>query len=121
MDAQKRSSRYLEDGSFFRLNFLTLSYDLPSDLLKKVMVKSASISVSESNSETIFAIRMVKDKDYEDYYMAQYSVGGIYSMIDDNGWGEMYPSYSYLSLLDENESDLRHAFIVDQVKEPESL
>ncbi len=71
--------------------------------------------VPESNTETIFAIRMVKDSDYEKYNMDYYSVGSIYAQINDEGWGEMYPSASYLDLLHENDTDLRQAFIVDQV------
>ncbi|MDH6312124.1 hypothetical protein M2137_000887 [Parabacteroides sp. PFB2-10] len=74
--------------------------------------------VPESNTETIFAIRMVKDKDFQDYHMAWYSVGSVYAKINENGWGEMYPSSTYMELLNENESDLRHAFVVDQVKAP---
>jgi hypothetical protein len=71
-------------------------------------------AVPESNTETIFAIRMVKDTDYEKYYMASYSVGSVYAEINDQGWGEMYPSESYRQLINQNESDLRRAFIVDQ-------
>ncbi len=70
--------------------------------------------VPENNTETIFAIRMVKDTDYEKYYMASYSVGSVYAKINDQGWGEMYPSESYLQLINQNESDLRRAFIVEQ-------
>lgn len=74
--------------------------------------------VPEENKETIFAIRMVKDKDFTDYHMGFYSVGSMYAKIDEQGWGEMYPSSTILDLFDENESDLRHAFIVNQVKDP---
>ncbi len=71
--------------------------------------------VPESNTETIFAIRMVKDTDYKEYNMNYYSVGSMYAQINDDGWGEMYPSASYLDLLHENDTDLRQGFIVDQV------
>lgn len=71
--------------------------------------------VPESNTETIFAIRMVKDTDYKKYNMDYYSVGSMYAQINDDGWGEMYPSASYLDLLHENETDLRQGFIVDKV------
>lgn len=71
--------------------------------------------VPESNTETIFAIRMVKDTDYQKYNMDYYSVGSMYAQINDEGWGEMYPSSSYLDLLHENDTDLRQGFIVDQV------
>jgi hypothetical protein len=71
--------------------------------------------VPESNTETIWCIRMMKDTDFEKYNMDFYSVGSLYSMIDEIGWGEMYPSESYLSLLRENPSDLRHGFIDNQL------
>ncbi|NDV57598.1 RagB/SusD family nutrient uptake outer membrane protein [Bacteroides sp. 519] len=74
--------------------------------------------VPEENKETIFAIRMVKDKDFEDYHMGYYSVGSMYAEIEEQGWGEMYPSSTIMDLYDENESDLRHAFIVNQIKDP---
>lgn len=70
--------------------------------------------VPEDNTETIFAIRMVKDTDYKKYNMNYYSVGSMYAKINEDGWGEMYPSASYLDLLHENETDLRQGFIVDQ-------
>lgn len=69
--------------------------------------------VPEDNTETIFAIRMTKDTDYKKYNMAYYSVGSMYAKINEDGWGEMYPSASYLDLLHENETDLRKGFIVD--------
>lgn len=75
----------------------------------------------ENNKETIFAIRMVKDTDYKKYHMAAYSVGSMYAEINGDGWGEMYPSESYLKLLSENESDLRHKFIQNQTLSDNSL
>lgn len=71
--------------------------------------------VPESNSETIWCIRMVKDADFAAYYMDWYSVGSLYATIDEIGWGEMYPSESYLTLLRENPSDLRFGFIENQL------
>ncbi|MDR1417466.1 MAG: RagB/SusD family nutrient uptake outer membrane protein [Prevotellaceae bacterium] len=76
--------------------------------------KSYTYPVPEANTETIFAIRMVKDVDFEKYHMNEYSVGALYAVIDNQGWGEMYPSETYLNLIDKNESDLRHAFIVPE-------
>jgi TonB-linked SusC/RagA family outer membrane protein len=52
-DSNKPSSRYLEDGSFIRLNSLILSYSLPAALLKRAGVKSAGISLSGENLFTI--------------------------------------------------------------------
>ncbi|MDR1417465.1 MAG: TonB-dependent receptor [Prevotellaceae bacterium] len=48
-DSNKGSSRYLEDGSFIRLNSLTLSYALPTNLLKKAKIQRAGISLSGEN------------------------------------------------------------------------
>lgn len=70
--------------------------------------------VPETNSETIWCIRMVKDADFAEYAMDWYSVGSLYAEINQTGWGEMYPSESYLNLLRKNPNDLRFAFISNQ-------
>ena len=49
----KASSRYLEDGSFFRLRNVTLSYDLPASLLQKVSMSGARIYISGDNLLTL--------------------------------------------------------------------
>lgn len=77
--------------------------------------------VPEENTETIFAIRMMKDTDFKKYYMDYYSVGALYATINNAGWGEMYPSSTYLELLDQNASDLRHGFIVNETKAADML
>lgn len=74
--------------------------------------------VPEKNDETIWAIRMTKDVDFEKYFMGYYSVGSMYAQINDMGWGEMYPSSTYLELLDQNPKDIRHSFIVPQELTP---
>lgn len=74
--------------------------------------------VPEKNAETIWAIRMTKNVDFEKYHMGFYSVGSMYAQINDIGWGEMYPSSSYLDLLGQNPSDLRHGFIVPKELKP---
>ncbi|WP_352421045.1 RagB/SusD family nutrient uptake outer membrane protein [Proteiniphilum sp.] len=53
----------------------------------------------ENNSETIFAIKRVASEfsGFDHYY----GVGGMYAVIGGMGWGEMYASGKYLSLLDE--------------------
>lgn len=63
----------------------------------------------ESNSETIFAIRFVKDTDYPDN--GWYTVGSLYATIDGAGWGEMYASRPYLELVRKYPSDQRNKFI----------
>jgi TonB-linked SusC/RagA family outer membrane protein len=52
-EANEYSSRYLEDGSFFRLRNVTLSYDLPSNLISKVKMSSARVYVSADNILTL--------------------------------------------------------------------
>ena len=47
--AHSVSSRYLEDGSFFRLKNVTLSYQLPSALLKKAHMQGPRVFVSADN------------------------------------------------------------------------
>lgn len=83
-------------------------------LLQGTAYQNYSKTVPEDNTETIFAIRMNKDVDFEKYNMDYYSVGSMYAEINNIGWGEMYPSYSYLQLLDKHPEDLRHGFIKGQ-------
>lgn len=52
-NSNKPSSRQLEDGSFFRLRNVTLSYDLPGKLLKKVRMSSARVYVAADNILTL--------------------------------------------------------------------
>ena len=51
--AHNLSSRYLEDGSFFRLRNVTLSYDLPKNLISKVKMSGARVYVSADNLLTL--------------------------------------------------------------------
>ena len=43
------SSRYLEDGSFFRLRNVTLSYNLPQNIISKIRMSDAKIYISADN------------------------------------------------------------------------
>jgi hypothetical protein len=43
------SDRFVEDGSFCRLNYVQLRYTLPSELLKRWNLNSASVSVNANN------------------------------------------------------------------------
>jgi tetratricopeptide (TPR) repeat protein len=53
----------------------------------------------ENNKETIFAIKRVASEfSGDDHY---YGIGGMYSNIGGMGWGEMYASAKYISLLNE--------------------
>ena len=47
------SSRYLEDGSFFRLRNVTLSYNLPQTFLQKIKMSGARIYASADNLWTL--------------------------------------------------------------------
>ncbi len=51
--AANTSSRYLEDGSFFRLRNVTLAYNLPQNFLQKIKMANARIYVSADNVLTI--------------------------------------------------------------------
>jgi TonB-linked SusC/RagA family outer membrane protein len=48
-DYLRMSDRYLEDGSYVRLQLLTLAYDLPSGFSQKLKVKGARIYISGKN------------------------------------------------------------------------
>lgn len=47
--ANEYSSRYLEDGSFFRLRNVTLSYDLPKQVVDKININGARAFISADN------------------------------------------------------------------------
>ena len=53
----------------------------------------------ENNKESIFVVKRVATEfsGYDHYY----GIGGMYSNIGGMGWGEMYASAKYISLLDE--------------------
>jgi TonB-linked SusC/RagA family outer membrane protein len=47
--ANKPSSRYLEDGSFWRIRNITLNYNIPSEVLSKIKMSQANVFVSADN------------------------------------------------------------------------
>ncbi|MDR1681230.1 MAG: TonB-dependent receptor [Prevotellaceae bacterium] len=47
------STRFLEDGSYFRLTNVSLSYDIPAGLLKKIGLRYAQLYVSGENLFTL--------------------------------------------------------------------
>ena len=51
--AEKTSSRYLENGSFFRLRNVTLAYNLPQTFLQKIKMTDARVYVSADNLWTL--------------------------------------------------------------------
>lgn len=88
-------------------------------LVENEYYKNYPTYVPEDNQETIFAVRYTKDVDYQSSYRA-YMIGSMYAQIDGDGWGEMYPSDSYLKLLELHPGDLRNAFIKKQYTDSES-
>jgi starch-binding outer membrane protein, SusD/RagB family len=75
--------------------------------------KKMSVSLPEDNQETIFAIKFLKDVDYDPWY----SVGSMYATINDVGWGEVYASRPYLELLRTYPEDVRNYFVRPLVKD----
>ncbi len=53
VNANKVSSRYLEDASFIRLRNVNLSYTIPETLAERLKIKNASVYVSADNLITI--------------------------------------------------------------------
>ncbi|MBN8650482.1 MAG: TonB-dependent receptor [Cytophagales bacterium] len=49
LQSNKPSSRFLEDGSFWRIRNITLNYNLPNDWLRKVKMTQANLFVSADN------------------------------------------------------------------------
>lgn len=47
-----KSSRFIENGSFLRIKNVTLGYNLPKDLAKKIRIKSARLYISGQNLYT---------------------------------------------------------------------
>jgi TonB-linked SusC/RagA family outer membrane protein len=53
LNSNKYSSRYLEDGSYLRLRNVTLAYDLPAQMVKKIRFQNLRVSLSVDNLFTI--------------------------------------------------------------------
>ena len=51
--SQLTSSRYLEDGSFFRLRNVTLSYNIPENIASKLRMSDARVYISGDNLLTL--------------------------------------------------------------------
>jgi len=49
LNSNKYSSRYLEDGSYLRLRNLTLAYDLPQNIAKKIRMYNLRVTLSMDN------------------------------------------------------------------------
>lgn len=67
------------------------------------------VRVPEENPETIFAIRHIRDVDYESN--GWYTIGSLYAHFLGSGWGEMYASRPYLELIRKYPTDVRYSFV----------
>lgn len=84
-------------------------------LPRETFMKSNTLAPDDpSQTETIFAVKRVSSEfsGFDHYY----GIGGMYATIDGMGWGEMYASHKYLTLLNKNGKgkDARSAFISPQ-------
>lgn len=75
-NAHEHSSRYLEDGSFLRLRNLTLSYDLPANLSKKLGLRLLQFRVSADNLFTWTKFSGM-DPDVPLYRTSSYTMPGL--------------------------------------------
>lgn len=82
--------------------------DGPYEMLSTEDFSKYPTFAPEANSETIFALKSLKDKDYTHGW---YAVGGMYANVDGAGWGEMYASKPYMDLVNQNPEDVRSDFI----------
>lgn len=69
--------------------------------------------VPETNSETIFAVRFLKDTDYPGNGWS--TIGSLYANFLGSGWGEMYASRRILEMLRTYPEDMRNRFIEPKV------
>ncbi len=51
--SRENSSRFLEDGSFFRLNSVSLAYTFPQQMVKRIKLRGLKLSVNANNVFTI--------------------------------------------------------------------
>ena len=77
-------------------------------LLNAAQFRKMNTLTPETNSEAVFSIRYVTDLDEGDQ---NEGVGGFYASIDNAGWGEMYASSTYVSMVNYFPNDARQAFI----------
>lgn len=82
-------------------------------LLTTANYTQIATGVPENNPENIFAIRFVKDVDYESN--GWYTIGSLYASISGSGWGEMYASRTYLEEVRKYPEDVRYQFIAPKV------
>lgn len=78
-------------------------------LLTNSQYRTMNELVPEANPEALFAIRMLKDIDYSKSRSAS-----MYTIIDGDGWGEVYASLPLLEAFEKYPTDVRSVFIVPQ-------
>lgn len=71
------SSRFLEDGSFFRIKNVTLAYDLPEKWVRKMRMQSMRIYVSGDNLATFTRFSGMDPE--VDLQGTEYTLAGMYS------------------------------------------
>ena len=88
-DNDRISSLYIEDGSYLRLQNVSLAYRLPSSILEKVHVSSARVSL---NVQNVFTLTKYTGYDPEvGMTMDQYSTSGQDALMNGIDTGR-YPS-----------------------------
>lgn len=71
------SSRFLEDGSYFRVKNVTLSYNVPQNIIKTVKIQNCRVFVSGDN---LFTYTKFSGMDPEvSLKTSEYSLAGIYA------------------------------------------
>lgn len=79
------------------------------ELLTNYQYRTMNELVPEANPEAIFAIRMLKDLDYDNSLTAV-----MYTTIQGEGWGEVYASLPLIKTFEKYPTDVRSTFIVPQ-------
>ena len=88
-------------------------------LLARDKYTEIATAAPENNTETIFAIKFLKDVDYSDN--GWYTIGSMYATINGAGWGEMYASRSYLEEVRRYPEDIRYSFVEPVVANEKEL
>lgn len=84
--ADSESTRYLENGDFFKLKSLSVSYSLPDRWIKTVGLKAARISVG---GENLFTITKFSGNDPEILLSSRYNGG---TSVSDDSKTQLYPT-----------------------------
>ncbi len=88
-------------------------------LLSTAELPQYPVMVPENNSETIFAVRFLKDTDYPGNGWS--TIGSLYANFLGSGWGEMYASRRILEMLRTYPEDVRNQFIEPKITDDSRL